>query len=277
MGMEGGHAIENSLGALRMFYELGVRYMTLTHSQNNDWADAAGHDEHNGLTDFGKEVVREMNRIGMLVDLSHVSPKTMNDTLDVAVAPVIYSHSSAKELTGHPRNVPDQVLRRLTDNGGVVMASFIDVFNTPGYDEWEAGFAQARGAVEWGEPGYDEAREAYIKDNPVPKAGISDVADHIEHIRDVAGVDHVGMGSDFFGDSEWMAEGLTQPSDYPNLFAELIRRGWSDEDLIKISRGNIIRALAEAEAAASRIQKERDASFATIEELDGKQDKPDVY
>jgi membrane dipeptidase len=260
-----------------MFYELGVRYMTLTHSQSNDWADAAGQTEHNGLTTFGKEVVREMNRLGMLVDISHVSPKTMHDTLDVTQAPVIFSHSNAQGLTAHPRNVPDSVLERLPDNGGVVMASFIDVFNTPGYAEWEAGFKAFRGDVEWGEPGYDEKRAEYVADHPVPKAQISDVADHIEYIAEVAGTDHVGMGSDFYGDPTWMVEGLTDVSDFPKVFAELVRRGWSDDQLIKLARGNIIRALAQTERAASRIRKERGPSIATIEELDGGAEKPDVW
>ncbi len=277
LGMEGGHAIENSLGALRMFYELGVRYMTLTHSQNNDWADAAGQDEHNGLTPFGKEVVREMNRLGMLVDISHVSPKTMSDTLDIAVAPVIFSHSNAHGMTGHMRNVPDAILKRLPDNGGVVMASFIDVFNTPGYDEWEAGFSAFRGDVKWGEPRYEALREEYVVDHPVPKAGIMDVADHIEYIARVAGPEHVGIGSDFFGDPQWMAEGLTDVSHFPRVFAELVRRGWSDEQLIKLSRDNLIAALEGAEKAAARVQQEREPSFATIEELNGGQEKPDVY
>ena len=247
---------------------LGVRYMTLTHSQSNDWADAAGQDEHNGLTPFGKEVVREMNRLGMLVDISHVSPKTMSDTLDIAVAPVIFSHSNAHGLTGHIRNVPDDILRRLPDNGGVVMASFIDVFNTPGYDEWEAGFQSFRGDVQWGEPGYNELRDKYTADHPPPKAGITDVADHIEYIARIAGPNHVGIGSDFFGDPSWMAEGLTDVSRYPEVFAELVRRGWNDEQLIKLSRTNLITAFKGAEHAAIRVQKERDASIATIKKLD---------
>ncbi|QIB65294.1 dipeptidase [Kineobactrum salinum] len=257
LGMEGGHAIENSLGALRMFYALGVRYMTLTHSQSNDWADAAGQSEHNGLTDFGREVVREMNRLGMLVDLSHVTPKVMQDVLDVSEAPVIYSHSSAHELTPHMRNVPDAVLQRLPDNGGVVMASFIALFNTPGYAEWDAGFTRFRGDVQWGEPEYDGLYEAYIEEHPLPPATVSDVADHIEHIARVAGHDHVGIGSDFFGASEWMVEGLTDADDFPVLFAELVRRGWSDEQLIALSRGNILRAMRAAEQAAGRLQQQR--------------------
>jgi membrane dipeptidase len=277
LGIEGGHAIENSLGALRMFHALGVRYMTLTHSQSNDWADAAGRDGHNGLTAFGREVVREMNRLGMLVDLSHVAPKVMHDVLDIAEAPVIYSHSNAHELTPHMRNVPDAVLRRLPANGGVVMASFITLFNTPGYREWEAGFRQFRGDLQWGEPGYDEAHEAYSGDHPLPRATVSDVADHIEHIARVAGHDHVGIGSDFFGDAEWMVEGLTDVSDFPALFAELVRRGWSDDHLIALSRGNILRAMRGAEQAAARLQQQRGPSTATIEQLDGGRKEPELY
>lgn len=277
LGIEGGHAIENSLGALRMFHALGVRYMTLTHSQSNDWADAAGQDGHNGLTAFGREVIREMNRLGMLVDLSHVAPKVMYDVLDIAEAPVIYSHSNAHELTPHMRNVPDAVLQRLPANGGVVMASFIALFNTPGYREWEAGFSQFRGDVQWGEPGYDEAYEAYIAEHPLPRATVSDVADHIEHIARVAGHDHVGIGSDFFGAPEWMVEGLTDVSDIPAVFAELVRRGWSDDQLIALSRGNILRAIRGAEQASARLQQQRGPSTATIEELDGGRKEPELY
>ncbi|KGE04384.1 dipeptidase [Pseudohaliea rubra] len=252
-GIEGGQAIENSLGALRAYYDLGVRYMTLTHSQSVDWADAAGQDEHGGLTDFGREVVREMNRLGMLVDLSHVSPAVMNAALDVSEAPVIFSHSNAYALTPHRRNVPDAVLERLRLNGGVVMVSFVNSFNTPGFAEWEARFKAVRGAVEWGEPGYDEALEAYTEAHPVPDATIADVAEHIEHIATLAGRSHVGIGADLFGEPEWMVPGLAAADDYPKLFAELLRRGWTEEQLAALANGNILRALRTAEEVASRL------------------------
>jgi membrane dipeptidase len=252
-GIEGGHAIENSLGALRAYYDLGVRYMTLTHSQSVDWADAAGQDEHGGLTDFGREVVREMNRLGMLIDLSHVSPAVMNDALDLSEAPVIFSHSNTYALTPHRRNVPDAVLERLRLNGGVVMVSFVNSFNTPAFADWEAGFKAFRGDVEWGEPGYDEALEAYTADHPVPDATVADVADHIEHIAAVAGRGHVGIGADLFGEPDWMVPDLAGADDYPKLFAELIRRGWTEEQLAALANGNILRALRTAEQVARRL------------------------
>jgi len=245
LGMEGGHAIENSLGALRAYYDLGARYMTLTHSGNNDWADSGTDDpEHDGLTAFGEEVVREMNRLGMMVDLSHTSPETMNDVLDVAEAPVIFSHSSARAVTDHLRNVPDQVLRRLPDNGGVVMVTFVPAF-------------------------ISDAVRTFDGSGDPPRATLADVADHIEHIRDVAGIDHVGIGSDFDGISDTPI-GLEDVSTFPTLFAELSRRGWSEEDLAKLAGGNIMRVWRDAESAASRIQRTRGPSTATIEELDGR-------
>ncbi len=251
MGMEGGHAIENSLGALRAFYELGARYMTLTHSGNNDWADS-GTDEpvHGGLSEFGLEVVREMNRLGMLVDLSHTSPETMHDALDVSEAPVIFSHSSARGVTDHRRNVPDDVLRRLPENGGVVMITFVPSFIN---DEVRL----------WG-----TLSDAERAGRPTPRASMDDVIRHIEHVRDVAGIDHVGMGSDFDGISA-VPIGLEDVSTFPALFAELSRRGWSESDLRKLAGENTMRAWREAEEAASRIQRERGPSTATIEELDG--------
>jgi membrane dipeptidase len=252
MGMEGGHAIENSLGALRAYYDLGARYMTLTHSNNIDWADSCCEaPRHDGLTAFGREVVREMNRMGMLVDLSHVSPKTMHDALDVAEAPVIFSHSSARGVTDHPRNVPDDVLRRLPQNGGVVMITFVPSFiNTA--------------AMNWGRLPAEQRRGAQE-----PRATMADVIAHIEHVRRVAGIDHVGIGADFDGIST-VPVGLEDVSTYPALFAELSRRGWSEPDLRKLAGENALRAWRQAEEVAGRLQRQRPPSTATIEQLDGR-------
>ena len=277
LGIEGGHAIENSLGALRNYYRLGVRYMTLTHFNGNDWADSATEAaRHAGLTAFGVEVVREMNRLGMLVDLSHVSVETMNDVLDAAEAPVIFSHSNAQALSPTPRNVPDAVLARLPKNGGVVMLSFISLFNVQGQEhaDWQAAFEKATG-VKLGDAEYDAAIAKYTAVHPEPRATLTDVADHIEHVREVAGIDHVAIGSDFYGDPSGMAAELEDVASYPRLFAELIRRGWTDEMLQKLARGNLLRAMRGAERMAARLQTVRPASFATIEQLDGGKPEPD--
>ncbi len=277
LGIEGGHAIENSLGALRDYYRLGVRYMTLTHFNSNDWADSATEAaRHGGLTAFGIEVVREMNRLGMLVDLSHVSVDTMNDVLDVAEAPVIFSHSNAQALSPTLRNVPDAVLVRLPKNGGVVMVSFISLFAVQGdeHARWQEAFERETG-VKLGDAAYDAAWAKYSAAHPEPRATLADVADHIEHVRDVAGIDHVGIGADFFGEPPWMAAGLEDVASYPALFAELIRRGWTEEALGKLARGNILRVLRQAEQAAARLQRSRAASFQTIEQLDRGQALPD--
>ena len=235
LGIEGGHVIENSLGALRAFYRAGVRYMGLTHFSNTDWADSSTDEVVNdGLSPFGEEVVREMNRMGMLVDLAHTSPATMSDALNLVEAPVIFSHAGAQALADHPRNVPDSILRRLTENGGVVM----QVFYPP-----------------------------YISvDDSV--ASISDVADHIEHIRTVAGINHVGIGSDFDGIPTYV-EGLEDVSTFPALFMELARRGWTDQELSKLAGENLLRVMRETEAVAMRLQRERPPSTKTYEELDG--------
>jgi membrane dipeptidase len=271
LGIEGGHVIEDSLGALRAYYRLGVRYMTLTHSGTLSWADSSGEDRrHGGLTAFGEEVVREMNRLGMLVDLSHVSPDTMEDALRVAEAPVIFSHSSARALCDHPRNVPDSVLSQLRDNGGVVMVTFVTAFINPEVAAaseplWKELEARTKGVTD---PAERRAVWEEIKARmPAIRVTLGEVADHIEHIRDVAGVDHIGLGGDFDGNDSW-PEGLDDVSDYPNLFAELIRRGWSDPDLAKLSSGNILRVMKQAEAVAARLQAARPASTATIEGLD---------
>ncbi len=279
LGMEGGHAIENSLGALRDFYRLGVRYMTLTHFNSNDWADSATEPpRYGGLTKFGVEVVREMNRLGMLVDISHVSADTMNDVLDVTESPVIFSHSTALALTPSPRNVPDAVLARMPKNGGVVMVNFISLFTVQGeaHARWQEAFSRETGA-KLGDTDYDDKLAKFTVEHPEPRATIKDVADHVEHVRDVAGIDHVGIGADFFGEPAWMAAGLEDVSRYPELFAELIRRGWSDADLAKLARGNVLRTLRGAEQVAARLQKERAASFLTIEQVDGGRKEPDRY
>lgn len=267
LGMEGGHTIVNSLGALRSFYQLGVRYMTLTHFHSNDWADSATGDVlHEGLTDFGREVVREMNRLGMMVDLSHVSDNTMNDALDVTEAPVIFSHSSARALTDHARNVPDSVLKRLAENGGVVMVTFIPAYVNEGRRKWEDGMIpllkETKTDAEWEQVGA-QYREEH---GAPPLASLADVADHIEYVAQTAGIGHVGIGSDFYGaKGDELIEGLEDVSGFPNLIAELLRRGWSDEDVEKLARGNLLRAFAETEAVARRLQTERPPSRKIME------------
>jgi membrane dipeptidase len=272
IGVEGGHSINNSLGTLRMLYRAGARYMTLTHSDNVDWADSATADpKHDGLTAFGKVVVGEMNRLGMLVDLSHVSPATMHDALDTTAAPVIFSHSSARALTGHQRNVPDDVLQRMKANGGVVMVTWVPSFvsekvrlHNAGRDAEEARLK----ALFDGEPqNVKSGLETWDKANPHPSATITDVADHIEHVMRIAGEDHAGIGADLDGISSTPI-GLESVADYPKLFAELLRRGHSDAQLKKLAGENVLRALRAAEAVASRLQKEHPESDALIEDLD---------
>ena len=268
LGMETGRSLENSLFALRAYYELGVRYMTLTHGRNTDWADSATDDpKHGGLTPFGKEVVREMNRLGMLVDLSHVSPAVMRQALDISEAPVIFSHSSTLAVTAHPRNVPDDVLARLRTNGGVVMITFIPAFVSTKVMDWEGPLLkQLQGATTMDDfARLEKEREAVV--GPKPRATIQDVADHIDHAVKVAGADHVGIGSDFAGVG--MPAGLEDVSRYPYLFAELVRRGVKDEDLKKLAGTNLVRAFAQAETVSARLRKERPPSTATLEALDG--------
>jgi membrane dipeptidase len=272
LGMEGGHAIENSLGALRVYHALGVRYMTLTHNVTLDWADAAlDSARHGGLTEFGREVVREMNRLGMLVDLSHVSPATMSDALDVAETPVIFSHSSARALVDHKRNVPDSILARLPKNGGVVMVTFVPAFVSQEVADWEARADSV--SRELGMTVSDTVERArqlaeWSQGHPRPQATLAQVADHIDHVRKVAGMDHVGIGSDFDG-IDHVPLGLEDVSTFPALFAELIRRGWSEGDLRKLAGENLQRVLRAAEATAARLQRERPPSTRTIQELDG--------
>jgi membrane dipeptidase len=270
MGMEGGHAIENSLGALRAYYALGVRYMTLTHNVTLDWADAAlDSAKHGGLTPFGKEVVREMNRLGMLVDLAHVSPGTMSDALDATRAPVIFSHSGARAIVDHPRNVPDSILARLKQNGGVVMVPVVPEVVSRAVKAWqEQADSALAGMRSQGDSARRQARRAWMAEHPRPHATVKDVADVIEHVRDVAGVDHVGIGADYDGITS-TPDGLPDVSSYPVIFAELIRRGWSDADLRKLAGQNVLRAFHQAEAVAKKLQQSEKPSVKTIQELDG--------
>jgi membrane dipeptidase len=272
IGMEGGHSIDNSLGVLRQLYNAGARYMTITHSKNVDWADSATDaPKHEGLTKFGEEVIREMNRLGMLIDLSHVSPDTMKDAMAVSEAPVIFSHSSARALDAHPRNVPDDVLRLLPQDGGVVMVTFVPSFISEPVRTWssleDAEEARLKALLPEDPKRVEADLETWRKEHPVPRATLAQVADHIEHVRRVAGIDHVGIGSDFDGITS-VPEGLEGVDDYPVLLAELLRRGWTDEDVKKLAGRNVLRVFREAEKVSERLRKERPASDALIEELD---------
>ena len=254
MGAEGGHSINNSLGTLRALYELGVRYMTLTHNDTIDWADSATDEpRHHGLSPFGEEVVREMNRCGMLVDLSHVSADTMRDALRVSTAPVIFSHSSARAVCDHPRNIPDDVLAQLPANGGVAMATFVPKFVLPAAGEWtlradENMRAHGLHHLDTTAAGMAVQR-AFEAANPRPKATAATVADHLDHMREVAGVDHLGIGGDFDG-TAFTPDGLADVAGYPNLIAELLDRKWSEEDLAKLTWRNAVRVLRGAESVA---------------------------
>jgi membrane dipeptidase len=268
LGMEGGHVLENSLGALRAYYDLGARYLTLTHNVTLDWADAAlDSARHDGLTEFGREVVREMNRLGMLVDLSHVSPGTMSDALDVTEAPVIFSHSSARALTEHVRNVPDSILTRLRSNGGVVMVTFVGAFVSQAVADWEARYNHEAASAAVASADTAAHMRDWEQANPRPQATLAQVADHLDHVRQVAGPDHVGIGSDFDG-FDHPPIGLEDVSRFPYLFAELIRRGWSDDDIRKLAGRNLLRVLRQTEATAARLRREREPSVRTIQELD---------
>jgi membrane dipeptidase len=253
LGAEGGHAINDSLGVLRSLYALGVRYLTLTHNSNVSWADAATDQPRSaGLTDFGREVVREMQRLGMLVDLSHVASSTMRDALDVARAPVIFSHSSARALCDHPRNVPDDVLRRLADNGGVCMVTFVPFFVAPDCAQWQFGLLaelERRGLDRRDMSAWDTVGPEYRQAHPMPEATLAQVADHVEHVRAVAGLAHVGLGGDYDG-SPGMPVGLSDVSCYPALFAELLDRGWTEDDCAALAGGNVLRVLRDAEEAS---------------------------
>ncbi len=253
IGAEGGHCINNSLAVLRALYQLGVRYMTLTHNDNVGWADSAtDKPDCGGLSDFGREVVTEMQRLGMLVDLSHVAATTMHAALDIARVPVIFSHSSARAVTDNPRNVPDDVLRRLAVNGGVCMVTFVPFFVSAACTEWLYGlldFAAGRGADPKDLAAVFASLPDWEKDHPSPQATISQVADHIDHVREVAGLDHVGIGSDYDG-APAMPVGLHDVSRYPALFAELQHRHWSEQDLKVLAGANILRALHDAQPAS---------------------------
>jgi len=272
LGAEGGHSIACSLGVLRALYELGVRYLTLTHNLNVPWADSAtDQPAAGGLTAFGREVVREMQRLGMLVDLSHVAAATMSDALDVAEAPVIFSHSSARAICDHPRNVPDDILARLAAVGGLCMITFVPSFVAQRCRDWERGLAE-----EMDRQGLDyrdlAARKkitgTWLDRYPRPRATLADVVAHAEHVREVAGVDHIGLGGDYDGTDE-LPDGLQDVSCYPALVGALLDRGWSEKDCGKLTSGNVLRVLREAEDAAAAIGASRGPSAARITELDG--------
>jgi len=272
IGMEGGHSIANSLAVLRMFYELGARYMTITHGRTLDWADAAGDDpRHYGLTEFGEEVIREMNRLGMLVDLSHVTPATMRDALRVSEAPVMFSHSNALALTDHPRNVPDDVLEMTAENGGIVMVTFVETFTSEERRQFFAERAAYQRKVEYLNPGRPEVisqkMAEWDAENEAPKSTLEQVADHIDHIRDLIGVDYIGIGGDYDG-IPTLPLGLEDVSTYPDLFAELLSRGYTEEDLRKIAGLNMLRVMRGAEDVSERLRREREPSEVIITDFD---------
>jgi membrane dipeptidase len=278
IGIEGGHQINHSLPVLREMYVAGARYMTLTHSSNTEWADSATDGPaHHGLTAFGREVVHEMNRLGMMVDLSHVSAETMRAVLNIVQAPVMFSHSSAQAIVDHPRDVPDDVLAMLPKNGGVVMVNFYPGYVSAARNRWDADYAAEKAryytppfaGIYIGQPERAKAAlDAWVKAHPAPKVTLAEVADHIEHVRKVAGVDHVGLGSDFDGIPDTPV-GLEGVDKYPALLEELMRRGWSDEEVAKLAGENILRALAGAESVSAHLRATTKASEATMEELDG--------
>ncbi len=267
LGMEGGYALYNSLGVMRSYYELGVRYMTLSHNVTLDWVDAAlGAQTHNGLTPFGRAMVREMNRSGMMVDLAHTSPAVMHQALDETRAPVIWSHAAARAIVDHPRNVPDDVLNRLPDNGGVVMVTFIASFLSQEVWDMEENLWETGGSLEK----ISELRKAwfaYDKEHGAKRASIDQLVAHIEHVRDVAGIDHVGIGSDYYGMPDGPV-GLEDVTGFPRLFAALICHGWSDEDLTKLAGLNMLRVMRRVEEVARQLQQETPPSNATIDQLD---------
>ena len=272
LGAEGGHSINCSLATLRMLHVLGVRYLTLTHNSNVPWADSATDEPVvGGLSRFGVEVVREMNRIGMLVDLSHVSADTMRDALRASEVPVIFSHSSARAVCDSPRNAPDDVLESLRDNGGVCMVTFVPKFVNPDAAAWHdqaVAEAESQGIQQADAAAFSPFYRDYRARNPEPPATLDDVVRHCEHIREVAGVDHVGVGGDYDG-VEVLPQGMGDVTAYPALLEALAERGWSDDDLARLTSGNVLRVMREAEAGARALQEQRGPSLATVAELDG--------
>lgn len=271
MGAEGGHSIASSMGTLRMLHRLGVRYLTLTHNSNVPWADSATDEPClGGLSPFGKEVVREMNRLGMLVDLSHVAPSTMRDALSCTESPVIFSHSSARAICDHPRNVPDDVLAALPGNGGLCMVTFVPHFVSPAVREWDLeaiDAAAAEGISAKSYTAYLEFCRRRAQTHPVPEATIADVVAHVEHVREVAGINHVGLGGDYDG-VDHLPKGLEDVSGYPRLLTALADRGWSADDLARLTHRNVIRVLRDAEEKAQELQRTRRPSVARIHHLD---------
>jgi membrane dipeptidase len=272
LGAEGGHSIAGSLGVLRAFYLLGVRYLTLTHNLSLPWADSATDQAvAGGLSPFGREVVREMQRLGMLVDLSHVAPTTMSDALDTAEAPVIFSHSSALAVCDHPRNVPDAILARLASNGGLCMITFVPAFVAQRCRDWELELAadMERQGLDYRDLAHRrQMKGSWIADHPRPKATIADVVAHLEHAREVAGVDHIGLGGDYDGVDE-LPVGLEDVSCYPALIDELLSRHWSESDCGRLTSGNMMRVMRDAEIAAGLIQTRREPSAARIADMEG--------
>lgn len=272
LGAEGGHSINSSLATLRMLHVLGVRYLTLTHNSNVPWADSATDEPVlGGLSRFGVEVVREMNRIGMLVDLSHVSADTMRDALRTSEVPVVFSHSSARAVCDSPRNAPDDVLESLRDNGGVCMVTFVPKFVNPEAAAWHdqaVAEAESQGIRQADAAAFSPFYRDYRARHPEPPATLDDVVRHCEHIREVAGVDHVGVGGDYDG-VEVLPQGMGDVTAYPALLEALAGRGWSDDDLAKLTSGNVLRVMREAEAGARALQEQQGPSLATFAQLDG--------
>lgn len=272
IGMEGGHSIGNSLAVLRMMYDLGARYMTITHSRTLDWADAAGDaPQHDGLTEFGEEVIREMNRLGMMVDLSHTTPATMKDAIRVSEAPVMFSHSNARAQTGHPRNVPDDVLHLTRENNGIVMVTFVETFTSEERRHFFAERSAHQQKKEYLYPGEPDSVAHYMEiwdaGHEAPKSTLEQVADHIDYIRDLIGVDYIGIGGDYDG-IPTLPLGLEDVSTYPDLFAELLMRGYTEEELKKIAGLNMLRVLRDAEAVSERLRSEREPSEVLITDFD---------
>jgi len=272
IGMEGGHSINNSLAVLRMMYDLGARYMTITHNRTLDWADAAGDNpQHDGLTEFGEEVIREMNRLGMMVDISHVDPNTMKDAIRVSEAPVMFSHSNARGLTGHPRNVPDDVLQMLPEKDGLIMVTFVETFTSEERRQFFAERSAFQRKMEYLYPGEPDSISRHMAewdaDREAPKSTLEQVADHIDYIRDLIGVEFIGIGGDYDG-IPTLPLGLEDVSTYPDLFAELLRRGYTPDELRKIAGLNMLRVMRGAEEVSARLRAERGPSEVLITDFD---------